>query len=1705
MVKHNGITTYLRLFKGREDYLAQQGEDRYFPINASLDPFYVARHLDGDATFGLYVLTSQNMCHLVCVDVDIPKAQLDELDFADRSAKYERLSPLLQGILQTIEGDLGIPSDSVLLEETGGRGYHIWILLAAPVAGDTAVAFGRALKSRLNIDFEFFPKQGALGPNRKYGNLIKLPLGIHQRYGLRSVFFTVDDGGPRYLESQEDNLAFLNHVTPLDPEVLARAAKGYQTELVLDDDRYGGVQADEAKRTGFEGSVTHLLTNCAAMRLIREKAHAGQKLSHSEAFHFANVMLSLPEGEEYVQETMNASFGEQYDEQRTRDEIARIRRLLPTSCRTLVDQHFCPGYCKQSVAKRNQDPLVSNTSPCSVWSRRARVQANALTGDAVEAMAKPENIERAFFQLKQYHEHEDSLFYDPFDFELFEARLSSRSQVIAQAFREKMAIPLAGYLPVNIPKKLDDNLNMQFRQMSYSTVYDQVPIQTVFNVIAPNIESILQPCSYGYRWNLDLQEPSRIFEDWRDAYPRFRNKIMSAIQRNTMGYHICCDIKGYYDQVKHNILLEQLRMVALDDYVYSFVEQVIRGYEAESGKGKGLPQGPAYARLLANLYLNDFDCAAQEITAAYFRYVDDFFLVFDSYESAERGLERVVVALRALGLELSDDETKRAVIEPNTELANIRRTLDKIKYGILEGTRQIQHLDPETVSDFYSAVERHSGSPADSEQLVKINDSLPSLLYSVSQETLIPHDFRVKLLDISRLLIRRGWFCPKRLKIIFYRLLDIEPEKEQFIGLFDEMLPAHRVYFLLSVFGCWRSRSEHDDLLKSLLAKACKDEDPFVWGFAIAISAEVEANQVSERCKAFGVAKLSPDAGWFRLARFLGSCDYALLSSEQRAALRRLVREKSPDFLKAVMFSNIRSFPSDYLDGTYMRGLLREFRFLLMPEVARLLAVAMDRTQLFDTIVSFMVSMPSFKALSVTLVEQAIREERASAGQADINNLQSLYENVTDTELRNVMKAVLASIHSYALDPGAELFETHRSLDNYNGCYLLETIEPNCDYRFLEFIPEDKMRESVKCDFNNTERILADLASKGVLLPHEFSYDSGKREVTIRSAPWSGKLQLIQGTFTLDPASIGEALRIATDTFKKALYFRRKTRKVPLVSLQNLLIDRTSGTVVFHTIGRSMTTPFTISGITIGEEKADISRMIALLLQQLFFTTDADARKFLDKKHHLPASAFLAHVISNMSSKEPSHRYAFPRLQYLEGAFTHCQATSDEELGVLYLLERLKAGLFRHNPELITWQGACSTLNGHVSDIRVLFDNQSLADVPLQNRTTGIRLIKGRLHWLSLQMLNLSMNRHRIKILNKADPYYLDLVEYLLLYGVVCVETVALCRSSWGKRILDVKKYHTLLNKEEVSVSASGYEQKVPSLDFAALFTYRSDGTGEDVKDLSLRQVALLALLACGGEVGLGEVHISKPHGLPKKRFDDLAHACLCRIPRFETEAHKCFEVVSSALRAGDDLKLDINIDCVQKTVIEIVRDFTRIRKHMKLKRYTGWSDGKKCPEKIVCKTRFRKPAVAKVEAIPEMALVNTFPSSKYHCSWDMSHNVVTNLVVASSGFYSFLMDLRRGKLFGHKLSYLYTGRSMLLWDSLLLIGNLLVMTLAKCGEDGFQHNFLKSGCATASKLFNTFAALIVIKIFYDLRHWIPPLKSIIAHVRKVRQLDKEI
>ncbi len=158
------------LFQGRADtYAVQKGDGTWDRIHQPLTPGVLARHLSHHLTAGQYVVTPDNLVHYMVIDHDIN----------DESA----LRRIAQAGLE-----LGVPPAAELLEFSGRKGYHLWVLFADWVEAGPAQDLGRAiiaqtLKTGSLDHWEIFPKQRALGKDG-FGNLIKLPFGLHQRSGL---------------------------------------------------------------------------------------------------------------------------------------------------------------------------------------------------------------------------------------------------------------------------------------------------------------------------------------------------------------------------------------------------------------------------------------------------------------------------------------------------------------------------------------------------------------------------------------------------------------------------------------------------------------------------------------------------------------------------------------------------------------------------------------------------------------------------------------------------------------------------------------------------------------------------------------------------------------------------------------------------------------------------------------------------------------------------------------------------------------------------------------------------------------------------------------------------------------------------------------------------------------------------------------------------------------------------------------------------------------------------------------------------------------------------------------------------------------------------------------------------------------------------------------------------------------------------------
>lgn len=151
------VDLYRRLFVHRDDvYACQQTSGAYLPVKAPLDDLAIAEHLEGFVSYGVYTIRPSDQT-VTSIVFDLDTYDLDALDFLTRAV--ERLVNAAGG-----------NSDCLLLEDSGGKGYHIWLLLSEPVLAAKARAFAEPIRAQYQSGartavgepwpaLEIFPKQ----------------------------------------------------------------------------------------------------------------------------------------------------------------------------------------------------------------------------------------------------------------------------------------------------------------------------------------------------------------------------------------------------------------------------------------------------------------------------------------------------------------------------------------------------------------------------------------------------------------------------------------------------------------------------------------------------------------------------------------------------------------------------------------------------------------------------------------------------------------------------------------------------------------------------------------------------------------------------------------------------------------------------------------------------------------------------------------------------------------------------------------------------------------------------------------------------------------------------------------------------------------------------------------------------------------------------------------------------------------------------------------------------------------------------------------------------------------------------------------------------------------------------------------------------------------------------------------------------------
>ena len=125
------------------------------------------------------------------------------------------------------------------------------------------------------------------------------------------------------------------------------------------------------------------------------------------------------------------------------------------------------------------------------------------------------------------------------------------------------------------------------------------------------------------------------------------------------------DIKGYFDSIPHQRLMELVREHIADgrvlDLIDSFLRQGIMNQMGEvelEANDEGTPQGGVISPLLANIYLNPLDHLMSRAGHQMVRYADDMVILCPSADAAETVLRTLREWAAQAGLELHPEKTR---------------------------------------------------------------------------------------------------------------------------------------------------------------------------------------------------------------------------------------------------------------------------------------------------------------------------------------------------------------------------------------------------------------------------------------------------------------------------------------------------------------------------------------------------------------------------------------------------------------------------------------------------------------------------------------------------------------------------------------------------------------------------------------------------------------------------------------------------------------------------------------------------------------------------------------------------------------------------------------------------------------------------------------------------------------------------------------
>lgn len=602
--------------------IAVQTESGYKTVQTDVTPETIEYMLRGKASVAAYQqATYKNTLRWICFDFDC--------------VSEDRLSELFETIVRPFLQNLSDSSIPFIAEFSGRRGFHVWIILDRMISKRDGFDLLSAIHAKYVPYMEDpeslyyldrFPATGA-GHN-KYGKAVKIPMSYHKR-GCYAQMLSPDTDYQLIPATVLDD-AFINSQATILEQYHSANYDYLQKLLHLESNTEGFIAIPRIEYDiSTQLSLPDFLkaaSGSSVLELIVRHIQT-DSLSHLDRTVLVGLLSHVKGGNELLHSIMRTQSN--YDENTTNVIIKKMHAYYYSLCFGQMYSYY------NATLEQEIDP---KTSVIEWLLEKMDIEHDSvmLTPTKRKPYTTLEDIVRKEQNYQLYNDEViDVLIFRNLQ-QLTALDLSHISDWIEKVENGDSGIPHKTAYKTHLRVESEERER---------TLFSLSAIDRVFTTaLAFRFSDLYKGFWDSYSYHINRLPGGDVFYPWLSSWNKYRKSISTFLNIPIFSdFHLIkIDIRHFYDSIRFHAIYEKC-IQAIRDYtneddcekacnIFSFLVSYNTRLMMLEKMDHGVPQGPAYARILAEFFLSvvlrEFHSIIGERfgTVKLFRYVDDIYV-----------------------------------------------------------------------------------------------------------------------------------------------------------------------------------------------------------------------------------------------------------------------------------------------------------------------------------------------------------------------------------------------------------------------------------------------------------------------------------------------------------------------------------------------------------------------------------------------------------------------------------------------------------------------------------------------------------------------------------------------------------------------------------------------------------------------------------------------------------------------------------------------------------------------------------------------------------------------------------------------------------------------------------------------------------------------------------------------------------------------